>query len=329
MSHPSPVWLCFAQLGLWVSVRLLEIGFVFPGLFTGPTHHNSFFAKYLSFQSAPAELALFRTIDLSDPPPPRCPIPPRFGFVLHNRSSPRPEAGGSQTGDPAMTLLYSIRNPKSEIRNSSSPRPHVSSFRFQIINQRAVPDRVSLYPGAVLHESCRNSVRTTLPRRATLCAQRDKRFFTRGVFYLFNCCTNVIVHRVVACPHAPGIWRFSPIAWQEKRAQVACRDASVRLRPKDTTSFSRHAIGRMRKMPRGLGTEAPRAPPRFGAPARFKTEISPASAEFQRTDKGPQRNVAQPPSAVSCGCPSRGRLGYTLFRIFSLLSAIMIMDAAT
>ncbi len=31
---------------------------------------------------------------------------------------------------------------------------------------------------------------TTLPRRVTPCVQRNKRFFARGVFCLFNCCTN-------------------------------------------------------------------------------------------------------------------------------------------
>ncbi len=58
----SKNWLCFARLGLRVSVRPLEIGFVFPRLSAGPTHHNSFSAKYLPFPSTPGQLALFRTI---------------------------------------------------------------------------------------------------------------------------------------------------------------------------------------------------------------------------------------------------------------------------
>ena len=87
------VWLCFAQLGLQAWVRLLEIGFVLPRLFTGPTHHNSFFAKYLPSPSAPGQLGLFRTFRPRRPRPP-APIPGRsggIGFVSHNRpSSPRP-----------------------------------------------------------------------------------------------------------------------------------------------------------------------------------------------------------------------------------------------
>jgi hypothetical protein len=38
--------------------------------------------------------------------------------------------------------------------------------------------------------------RTTLPRRATPGGPRNKEFLARGVFYSWDCCTNVVVRRV-------------------------------------------------------------------------------------------------------------------------------------
>jgi len=40
--------------------------------------------------------------------------------------------------------------------------------------------------------------------RATPCAQRNKEFFTRGVFYLLDCCTNVVVCRAGSAHHPAG-----------------------------------------------------------------------------------------------------------------------------
>ena len=58
-------------------------------------------------------------------------------------------------------------------------------------------------------------------------------------------------------------------------------------------------------------------------------EPSQLARELQRTMTRLQKSVAQPPPAVSLEFPSRGRLGYTFFRILPFLSAIMIVDAAT
>jgi hypothetical protein len=35
--------------------------------------------------------------------------------------------------------------------------------------------------------------RGTPEKRVTLAAARNKKCFARGVFYLFNCCTNVVI----------------------------------------------------------------------------------------------------------------------------------------
>ncbi len=42
---------------------------------------------------------------------------------------------------------------------------------------------------------------TTPENGATPCAQRNKEFFARGVFYLLSCCTNVVVRRVGYAHH--------------------------------------------------------------------------------------------------------------------------------
>jgi hypothetical protein len=44
--------------------------------------------------------------------------------------------------------------------------------------------------------------RTVPESRVTLCAKRDKEFLTCGVFYLFDCCTNVIVRSGSEQPRA-------------------------------------------------------------------------------------------------------------------------------
>ncbi len=59
---PYPSWALFRAVGTPSSVRRPGIGFVSPRLFTGPTHHNSFYAKYLPFVSALGQLGLFRII---------------------------------------------------------------------------------------------------------------------------------------------------------------------------------------------------------------------------------------------------------------------------
>jgi len=50
---------------------------------------------------------------------------------------------------------------------------------------------------------CRRLARTTRPRRATPCGPRNKKFFARGVFYLWDCCTNVVVRRVPVLHASP------------------------------------------------------------------------------------------------------------------------------
>ncbi len=102
----------------------------------------------------------------------------QIGFVLHNWSSRR--------------RLSPIRNPQSEIRNSTRPSPHVSSFRFQITNPRgsASGQTVPLSRGRVARivpEFCASG---TPENRVTPCAARNRKFLSRGVFCLLNCCTN-------------------------------------------------------------------------------------------------------------------------------------------
>jgi len=98
-----------------------------------------------------------------------------------------------------------------------APRPHVFFFRLKssIINHKSsiagsAPDPSLPLPvgrvARIVPEFC---ARTTLPRRATRCAQRNKRFFAPGVLYVFNCCRNVVVRRVGnPAPCRPCPWGF-------------------------------------------------------------------------------------------------------------------------
>jgi hypothetical protein len=151
----------------------------------------------------------------------------RDWVCLHNRPRERPEAVGHTLGG-APATLYSIRNPKSAIRNSSGTRRHVSSFRFPTINHKsegsASGQSIPL-PMARVARIVTEFWVPGMPRNgATPCARRNKEFLTRGVFCLFNCCTNVPVRRVgcahhrvlpgswVLRPQTPGVFRFGPIA---------------------------------------------------------------------------------------------------------------------
>jgi hypothetical protein len=62
-----------------------------------------------------------------------------------------------------------------------------SAFKSSIINH-TVPLPM-LHVARIVTKFC---ARTRPPRRAKLCAQRNKEFLTRGVFYLLDCCTNVV-----------------------------------------------------------------------------------------------------------------------------------------
>ncbi len=104
--HPADDWLCFAQsaprntdLPIGMVAR---IGFVLPRLFTGPTHHNSFFAKYLPVPLPPGQLGLFRTF--ARPPSGLVPPAPARNWVCFARSPLDPQA----LFHPAPTKLASF-----------------------------------------------------------------------------------------------------------------------------------------------------------------------------------------------------------------------------
>ncbi len=126
--------------------------------------------------------------------PPPHPARPGIGFVSHARLQPigfvcttgsrRLDAAGRRRDGPAPTLS-SIRHPRSETRNSTRPHPRVSWFRLQIVNHNSsiTNQRTSLYLGAVLHESCRNSAYGRGPKVAQLLVLKGiKNFLHMGCF---------------------------------------------------------------------------------------------------------------------------------------------------
>jgi hypothetical protein len=129
---------------------------------------------------------------------------PRIGFVLHNRPRVWPARGigfvlpnrslakargRTLTARAARPQLFCIQ---SAIRNSTRPRPHDSSFRFQIVNPRgsASGQTVPLYRGRVARIGPEFWASTTLETRVTPCPRRNKEFLTCRVFCPVNCCTN-------------------------------------------------------------------------------------------------------------------------------------------
>ena len=79
----------------------------------------------------------------------------------------------------------------------------------------------------------------TLPRRVTLCAQRNKNFFTREAFYLFNCCTNAVIRRVGWAHHLSS--GLSPANWRARR-RVPKRDGSRLGSPTLRNCFALHLL---------------------------------------------------------------------------------------
>jgi hypothetical protein len=65
--------------------------------------------------------------------------------------------------------------------------------------------------------------RVTSKNRATPCAQRNKESFSRGVFYLFNCCTNAIFG-VCLMEDAPA---YSPSITRCKRDTQVCGRTAI------------------------------------------------------------------------------------------------------
>jgi hypothetical protein len=142
-----------------------------------------------------AKLGLF--VQLSPAPPGELAL-----FVRPPGAGPRrqPQAGGSCGNSPL--------NPQSdnsaeggrrlpgavpEIRTSSAARPRLSSFRFRVINHNSsiINHTVPLSRGRVARIVTEFCARTTPETGATPCTQTNNEFFARGVFYLFNRCTNV------------------------------------------------------------------------------------------------------------------------------------------
>jgi len=78
--------------------------------------------------------------------------------------------------------------------------PSASNHQSSIINHQlrgsASDRRFPLPVGRDARIVPKFCVREMLPHHVTLCAQRNKKFFARRVFYRFNCCTNVAVRRV-------------------------------------------------------------------------------------------------------------------------------------
>ncbi len=99
MSHPAQAWLCFAQLRLRVSPALLEIGFVLPKLFTGPTHHNSLCGKYVPLRPLQGNWVCFAHLILQLATDYQL---PSFGFVRRKTAD-----GMDDTEETIEVLFYS------------------------------------------------------------------------------------------------------------------------------------------------------------------------------------------------------------------------------
>ena len=89
-----------------------EIGFVLPGLFGWPIHHNSFSIKHLPFLALCRKLALFRTSGPAGPA-----SVGKIGFVLHlspagDLALPRPgQIGSFRTFDHAKLGSFCTFDP--------------------------------------------------------------------------------------------------------------------------------------------------------------------------------------------------------------------------
>ncbi len=67
------------------AIRNRGIGFVLPRPIECSIHHNSLLTKHLPFLLLRRKLASFRTTGFPHASSSRCPRPPKFGFVSHNR----------------------------------------------------------------------------------------------------------------------------------------------------------------------------------------------------------------------------------------------------
>ncbi len=76
-----------------------------------------------------------------------------------------------------------------------------ASTRHGATETEAIRAGLSALVGRVARIVLEFCARANPDDRATPCAGRNKEFLARGVFYLFNCCTNV----VISCQSAGGI----------------------------------------------------------------------------------------------------------------------------
>jgi hypothetical protein len=207
--------------------KLRAIGFVYTTAYRLRTTDYRRLASLCALASATA--------------PPACPAEANW-VCLYNRPAPARD-GSRRLGGPTATLP-SIRNPQSdnsaaggrrlpgvvpEIRNSYGPRPASlpSASRSSITNHQfrgfASDQTVPPYRGRVARIVPEFCAQTAPEYGATPCSQRNNELFARGVFCLFNCCTNVN-----GTCRTPGV-----TTWGEARACVAPRASSqTRERPK-------------------------------------------------------------------------------------------------
>jgi len=161
--------------------------------------------------------------------------PGQIGFVLHSspprrKSVPNPQSEIEELGsfcmsDPTELGLFRTNTHHRDaegteneadaclpgrlwgLRLQAGTPAHVSSFRFRIINRkssmlsprttiRGMNQTVPLPVARVARIVPEFCARARPEGRVTPCDGRNKEFLARGVFPLFNCCTNVVVRSV-------------------------------------------------------------------------------------------------------------------------------------
>jgi hypothetical protein len=155
----------------------------------------------------PGRLALFRTNGPRPRPQASSPAQPEIGFVCsqwHPSSlldtphwaccHPRLRPGPLGTEDPELRTAFQPQMNADIPDETIPPQASYPNHRSSIINhQSRGPSRtrdVPLYRGRVARIVPEFWAQTTTENGATPCSQRNKEFFARGVFCLFNCCTN-------------------------------------------------------------------------------------------------------------------------------------------
>jgi hypothetical protein len=156
------------------------IGFVCTG---GPRR-----PKAAGRSGRPAKLALF-VRDYRHRYPD---IPGRPSLALFRTIAHHGERAPAQAGTRRMTTRPVCRTGCADSGLRFDTGRQLSSFRLQIINRKSsiINHTTPLSRGRVAGTVTEFCARTTPRNGATPCARRNKESFARGVFYLFDCCTN-------------------------------------------------------------------------------------------------------------------------------------------